>query len=432
MPRHSSTPTDPVTVSGDGTLPAVTLTAPDDRALTERFEPIFARIAEGASTRDAERRLPVTEIRELADAGFGAVRVPVEHGGLGATLPQLFELLTALAAADPNITQALRGHFAFVEDRLVAAPGLDRERWLRRFVGGELVGNAWTEVGDVKLGEVGTTVSPRPDLGAGRFTVNGQKYYSTGSIFADWIDTYAERTDTGQRVIAAVSTHQEGVILQDDWDGFGQRTTGTGTTSYVDAEVLEEDIVDFDTRFKYQTAFYQVVLLAVLAGSARAAERDVAAALAGRRRSFSHGAAAIAAEDPQLLQVIGEVAGAGFAGEAVVRRAAQFLQGSYEAALGRGEGTVTAEEEERRNDEAELASAEGQVALTRLVTASISNAFDALSASSTSSTKNLDRHWRNARTAATHNPWVYKARLVGDRSVNGAALPRVWAIGATS
>ena len=28
--------------------------------------------------------------------------------------------------------------------------------------------------------------------------------------------------------------------------------------------------------------------------------------------------------------------------------------------------------------------------------------------------KNLDRHWRNARTAANHNPWVFKARIVGD------------------
>ena len=67
------------------------------------------------------------------------------------------------------------------------------------------------------------------------FRITGQKYYSTGSIFADWIDTYAERTDTGERVIAIVDAHQDGVTHTDDWDGFGQQTTGSGTSTFVDA-----------------------------------------------------------------------------------------------------------------------------------------------------------------------------------------------------
>jgi hypothetical protein len=41
----------------------------------------------------------------------------------------------------------------------------------------------------------------------------------------------------------------------------------------------------------------------------------------------------------------------------------------------------------------------------------------------------LDRHWRNARTVASHNPWVYKARIVGDWSVNGTAPTPIWHVG---
>src|SRR5690606_28898810 len=181
----------------------------------------------------------------------------------------------------------------FVEDRLVAAPGPGRDQWLRRFAGGELVGNCWTEVGAVTVGDVITKVTPD---GHGGFRINGTKYYSTGSIFADWLDTYAERTDTGQRVIAAVRADQAGIALADDWDGFGQRTTGTGTSTFTDAVVHEEDLIDFDTRFRYQTAFYQQVLLVVLAGSARAAERDFAAEVRKRTRTFSHAAANRASE----------------------------------------------------------------------------------------------------------------------------------------
>ena len=33
--------------------------------------------------------------------------------------------------------------------------------------------------------------------------------------------------------------------------------------------------------------------------------------------------------------------------------------------------------------------------------------------------RGLDRHWRNARTLASHNPRVYKARILGDWLING-------------
>lgn len=393
--------------------------------LTARFAPHFEKIAAGAAERDRTGALPYQQVADLAAAGFGAIRVPVSHGGAGATLPELFELLTELAAADSNIAQALRAHFAFVEDRLVAAPGPGRDTWLARFAACELVGNSWTEVGAVRVGEVITKVSPD---GAGGFSITGAKYYSTGSIFADWLDTYAERTDTKTRVIAAVRRHQPGVALSDDWDGFGQRTTGTGTSTFTGAAV--EELIEFDTRFKYQTAFYQQVLLAVLAGSARAAEREFAAQLAARKRTFSHAAANIAGQDPQLLQVIGEVSAAAFAAAATVERVSHALQGAYESAIALHSGG-SAEADEAANDAAELASAQGQVVLTPLVLTALTHAFDALAASATSVSKNLDRHWRNARTAGNHNPWVFKARLVGDLAVNGTQLPRVWAIGAS-
>lgn len=400
---------------------SVTTASPTDDALSARFRPLFDRIAAGAAERDREHRLPVAEIRELADAGFGALRVPVEFGGSGATLPQLFELLTELAAADSNIPQALRGHFALVEDRLVARSG-PRDVWLERFGRGEIAGNSWTEVGTVQVGDVATKVSPDPD---GGFRITGQKYYSTGSIFADWIDTYAERTDTGDRVIAIVDAHQDGVAHTDDWDGFGQRTTGSGTSTFRDARVGADDVVLFDERFKYQTAFYQAVLLSVLAGSVVAAEREIAVEVRNRTRVFSHGNADTFAADPQILQVVGEVSAAGFAARAVVDRAAQALQGAYEGAF------LDETEDEQRNDRAELATAQAQVALTSLATQATSHLFDALAASGVSTTKNLDRHWRNARTAGSHNPWVFKARIVGDHAVNDVQPPRVWAIGAT-
>jgi len=50
--------------------------------------------------------------------------------------------------------------------------------------------------------------------------------------------------------------------------------------------------------------------------------------------------------------------------------------------------------------------------------------FEVAGASSASSAKNLDRHWRNIRTISLHNPLVYKADAIGDYLVNGTPLPK--------
>ncbi|NHN79675.1 acyl-CoA dehydrogenase family protein [Azotobacter chroococcum] len=392
----------------------------DYEQLAARFRPIFARIAEGAVERERSRSLPYEQIKWLKEAGFGAVRVPVEHGGAGASLPQLFQLLIELAEADSSVPQALRGHFAFVEDRLNAQAVAPQDKWFRRFVAGELVGNAWTEIGAVKIGEVGTRVS-RKD---GQWLVNGQKYYSTGSIFADWIDVYAQRDDDGRDVIAAVSTHQKGVQQHDDWDGFGQRTTGSGTSVFSDAVVAEENLIDFASRFKYQTAFYQLVLIAVLAGSGRGALRDFAAEVRQRTRIFSTGNAPRVSQDPQVLQVIGKAAAQVYAAEATALRAAAAAQRAYETRFGND-----AAAEHAANVAAELESAQAQVVIAELALRVTTELFNALGASATSEKKQLDRHWRNARTAASHNPLIYKERIVGDWEVNGTEPPYVWQIG---
>ncbi|WP_460125315.1 acyl-CoA dehydrogenase family protein [Pseudomonas sp. S2_C03] len=392
----------------------------DYENLAARFRPIFQRIAAGAVEREQARSLPHEPIQWLKEAGFGAVRVPVEYGGGGASLPQLFELLIELAEADSNVPQALRGHFAFAEDRLNATPGPTRDLWFKRFVEGDIVGCAWTEIGNVTIGDVITKVSPQGD----GWRLNGEKFYSTGSLFSDWIDVYAQRSDTGGDVIAAVRTRQPGIVQSDDWDGFGQRTTGSGTSRFVDAEVDADNIIDFATRFKYQTAFYQLVLLATLAGIGRAALRDVAQQVRTRKRIYSHGNAPRVSDDPQVQQVVGEVAALVYAAEASALKAAQPAQRAYLARFSGNEA-----QERTANVDAELESAKAQVVVSELIQRATSELFNALGASDIREGKSLDRHWRNARTVSSHNPVIYKARIVGDWAINGTEPPYVWQIG---
>jgi alkylation response protein AidB-like acyl-CoA dehydrogenase len=69
------------------------------------------------------------------------------------------------------------------------------------------------------------------------------------------------------------------------------------------------------------------------------------------------------------------------------------------------------------------------VVIADLVLRATSDLFNALGASAARTGLQLDRHWRNARTAASHNPLIYKERIIGDWEINGTEPPYVWQIG---
>jgi alkylation response protein AidB-like acyl-CoA dehydrogenase len=166
-----------------------------------------------------------------------------------------------------------------------------------------------------------------------------------------------------------------------------------------------------------------LILVAVLAGIARASASEAAHQVANRARTFSHGNADETRNDPQILEIVGRIAANAAAVEAITVRAADSLQAAYDD-RGAGEEAVA-----MRKRNAELRAAEAQVIATRLTMEAAQSLFDGLGASSVIDTQLLDRHWRNARTVSTHNPVAFKARIIGDWFVNGAEPPYEWAIG---
>lgn len=391
--------------------------------LAASFRPIFAEIARRAAVRDLERDLPHDAIQRLKEAGFGAIRLPKENGGRGVSLPQFFNLLIELSEADSNVTQALRSHFGYTEDILNSKDAERRKLWFGRISRGETAGSAWSEIGAAAaLDRFSTNVAERN----GRLFLNGAKYYTTGSLFADWIDVGAS-DENGEGVAVAVRRDAEGVHVVDDWDGFGQTLTASGTATFHDVAVQPQDIVVDDDRFKYSSAFYQTVHLATLAGIGRAITTDVARAVAERRRTYSHAAAARSSEDPQVLQIVGRIRAAAYAASAITLQAANSLERAYKAHF-----IDDAEAEEKANAIAELEAAQAQTVVSDLILEASTLLFDALGASATKKPAGLDRHWRNARTLASHNPRIYKHRIIGDFAVNGTPPPYQWRIGAST
>ncbi|WP_407309794.1 acyl-CoA dehydrogenase family protein [Pseudomonas sp. nanlin1] len=392
---------------------------PGYEALAEPFRALFASLAEGAIERELDRRLPWQELQSLKDAGFTAVRVPVEYGGRGANLPELFNLLIELGAADSNLVQALRGHFGFVEDVLNHPDPAYRQRWLERLGRGEVVGPATGEIGQARQAQHGTQLQSS----ANGWRLNGSKFYTTGSLYSDWIFVSASGPD-GERLGATVRSNAPGVEVIDDWNGFGQTLTASGTAHFRDVHVDPANVVSFEQRFGYSPAFYQMVHLANLAGIGRAQTNQVARAVAQRTRSFSNGNADRVANDPQVLQVVGQVRGAAYGAGAIVLKIAEALQRAHVATLAGDTQAI-----EQAVIIAELEVAQSQTLVSQLILDASTLAFDALSASATLRPQGLDRFWRNARTLSSHNPRFYKDRIVGDYAVNGTAPPGQWKIG---
>ncbi|WP_143109938.1 acyl-CoA dehydrogenase family protein [Agromyces sp. CF514] len=355
---------------------------------------------------------PFAETRALAEAGFGALRVPVEEGGAGLSVAEFFEVLVDLAAADPNQPQLWRNHIAFVEDRLAGGSGRDHA-WLARIADGAVIGGAWSETGTTSI--LGDTRLERVD---GRLLLNGTKYYSTGSIYADHVGVLALAED-GELRIALVDARSEGLELVDDWTGFGQRATGSGTTRLRDVAVDEDAVLEFTDRFISQEAVYQLVLVAALAGVARAARADAVESVRARARSYPHALAERPREDAQVQQVVGRIAALAGLAEASVARGARALD-AVVAAVGSDRDEPADEHVQDAARAAAVAVYEAQVAVAEAALQASTLLFDALGSSGVQRSAALDRHWRNARTLTSHNPRIYKERVLGDFYLNDA------------
>jgi alkylation response protein AidB-like acyl-CoA dehydrogenase len=367
--------------------------------------------------------LPFEQIDLIRRARLGALRVPAEDGGGGATHREAFEVVIRLAESDANVAHILRNHFSFVEI-YTREPGIPQQAaWRKLLADGNIIGLASAELESTQVGGVklATTVTP---LASGGYLLNGVKYYSTGTIFSDYVLVRA----TGHRAAGSgdvgasllIPVKRKGIEIEDDWDGMGQRLTGTGTTRFKDVVVAEEEIV-FDTPgIAYGRPYYnsqaQLYLTAIVAGIIHAIQRDAVALVRRRERTYYYAPAPRAVDDPILQHVVGQIASNAFAAETVVLAAADALE---RASLARERGDPSA----ALDADAALRAAQAKIIVDDLAIRCGSLLFDAGGASATKRDTNLDRHWRNARTLASHNPASYKACAIGNLEINGTPLP---------
>lgn len=372
--------------------------ARDVAELRARAAGLLPEIAAGAASRERERTLPFEWIRRIGDAGLYTWRVPAAHGGPGGRMRDVIRFIVDVAAVDSNIAQALRPGFGFIEGLLFENKPESQQRWFPLVLQGQVFGNAGWERGGPN-GQVLATLKRDGDV----LRANGTKFYSTGALYADWISTFA-RNDDGVETAFTIPTERRGLQLVDDFDAMGQRLTASGTTVYADVEVRPDEVRTAPPRDRRSPIplLYQLFLAAVEAGIARNALNDATSFVREHARPIRHSSATRSVDDPYVRESVGQIAAQAYAAEAVVLHAADTIDAAWDAGLDTASLTT-----------ASIEVAQAQVFAVQAALRAGELVFDTGSASATLRDHNLDRHWRNARTVANHNPRQWKAAAVG-------------------
>lgn len=394
----------------DLTTPVAHVIASDAEAIDVTAE-LASRLAGGAASRDAERRLPFDELAEIRRAGLLGITVPRAFGGAEVSAATLAEVVRLLGAADPNIAQIPQSHFVYLEGLRLNGTAAQQELLFSEVLRGAQIANAQTERGTKTIRDLQTRVVRRP---GGGFALDGTKYYATGSLFADWLAVQALDED-GLLQVAYVRADAPGVEIVDDWNGMGQRTTASGTVRFdrvpVDEGLLVAQHQTYD-RPQVYGARAQLLHAAIDAGIAAGALAEAAAFVREKSRPWFEAGVDQAADDPLTIQRFGELT--------VTLRAAEALLGAAARAVDEAGDPPT----EASAADASLAVATAKVATDRAANEISSALFEVAGTRASLDELNLHRHWRNARTHTLHDPVRWKVQHLGRHTLNGTPPPR--------
>ena len=374
---------------------------------------VAERIGADAAAREARRVLPYEGFTHFRASGLGLLRIPVEWGGLGGSLVDLFETISTLAAHESNVAHALRIHYDLTEVIRLSPLDAFHQTQLDRLLEGALFGGGSTERGTSRPGEVTTTLQ----RDGADYRLSGRKYYTTGTAFADY-GRFNVNDETGDNVQIIIPVAREGVQVIDDWDGMGQRMTASGSIVFEHVQVRADEVasrVSSSLVGRHTGALRQLHLVAVAAGIVRNVAADARRYVVNHGRPVLHSPAPSAREDHFIQQVVGDIAAHSHAIDALVRENARVLNRSADAIR------------DQRADaddlvlEGAVATAQTQLVVSKLALHAAQQLFEAGGASMTARTHNFDRHWRNLRTIFSHNPLLHKARVVGAYHLNGEA-----------
>ena len=363
-----------------------------------------------AALRDRERRLPWQELELFTRLGLGGIGIPRAYGGAQVSHVTLAEVFRVICAADPALGQIPQNQFGLLSVIDNVASPAQKRKLFRGILDGRRLANAGPERNTRHTLELKARVRRDGD----GYRVSGEKFYSTGALFAHWVAVKA--IDEEERaVMLFVERGAPGLRIVDDWSGFGQRTTASGTVLLDEVPVAGDMLIHNGLLAEIpslQGAVSQLIQAAIDAGIARGILAETVQQVRRHARPWIDANQQHAWEDPYTIQQVGDLRIRVRAAEAVLDLAADAIEAALAAP---DEESVAA---------ASIAVAEAKVLTTEAALLAANRLFELVGTRSTLEELNLDRHWRNARTHTLHDPVRWKYHAIGNYQLNGVKPPR--------
>ncbi|MCU4386862.1 SfnB family sulfur acquisition oxidoreductase [Acinetobacter haemolyticus] len=361
---------------------------------------------EERNKRDQNRILPTEQINQFSQKGLGGIRIPKQYGGAFVSNKTLAHVFRILSKADANVGQIPQNQFGLLNFINITGSETQKQFIYSEILAGKRIANGGPEKNSKDTKAIQTTLT----LENGQYFLNGEKFYSTGTCFADWLAIRALHPD-GYTVLAIVDRYAAGVEVINDWNGFGQRTTASGTVKL--RNVVVDPALFFDERIIADTpnvrgAYSQLLQVAIDVGIAEAAFDDTLSGIRKARPIIDAGVEK-ASEEHYTLQEVGKLNILLDAAILLLDEAAEYLDELDQLT------EISAEQAAR----ASILVAEAKI-YANDAALHISEKLLELGGSRASlSQHNLDQHWRNARVHTLHDPVRWKFHAIGDYYLNG-------------
>ena len=385
----------------------------NDQEALEIAQQLSQQFKQNAVLRDAERILPFEEVEAFSQSGLWAITVPRQYGGADVSSHTVAKIIALFSGVDGSIGQIPQNHFYALEVLRNTGTEQQKKKLYSEVLQGARFGNALAEFKTKTAAQKHTQISQTQDQDRNGYVVNGEKFYCTGSLFAHRIPTLVRDAEE-REYLAFISVDAQGLQRINDWSGFGQKTTGSGTVKFNQVFVESEYVIRFDTAFSEPTLvgpFAQIMHAAIETGIARAAFEETIERVK-KARAWIDANVERADQDPLTIYELGRVAADVRASEVLLKQAAQSIDAA------KPQPTV------ENIAKASLDVAKVRAHSTETALKASSKLIELAGSRGSQRADGLDRHWRNVRVHTLHDASRWKYYFIGNYVLNNILPPR--------
>jgi alkylation response protein AidB-like acyl-CoA dehydrogenase len=373
------------------------------------------QFTETAAERDDQGATAWHERDLIRNSGLLRLIIPKSSGGFGWAWPTVMGVVRTIATADGSLAHVLGFH-----NLQLVTPHVLGSREQRNYYYEQTAKQNWfwgnainpPQVSSIDPTRItGWKVVITPD--GTDYRINGTNFYCSGATGSDilvisalkpGIDRLAESLVTG-----AIPTNREGVRLNNDWNNIGQRQTDSGSVTFENVLVRENELFLDPGLFRstfatLRSCIAQLTLTNVYLGLAEGAFWTAKRFEHTLTQPWQNSGIADVTQDPYIVRHFGEFWVELEAARVLTNRAAESLQAAWEL-------QEAVNPAQRGAVAIDIATA--KIAATRAGLRITSEIFEVMGARATKAKDRFDRFWRNLRTLTLHDPVDYKVRDVG-------------------